>query len=87
MPEDVKISILGSMCPVEIERHLQLNRSRLDSFERVWEELRLYLELGTASSPSSKVQDPDDMDVGAFTKGGKGKGKNKGKKGLATGTG
>ena len=81
MPEDVKISILESMCPVEIERHLQLNRSRLDSFEHVWEELRLYLEARQGIMITHEgVNDPDAMDVGALTKGGKAKGKNKGKK-------
>ena len=88
LPEDVKISILESMCPVEIERHLQLNRSRLDTFEQDWEELRLYLE--TRQGVKLKVEgvkDPDAMDVGGFTKGGKSKGKNKGKKGQTVGSG
>ena len=59
------------MCPVEIERRLQLNRSRLSSFEHVWDELRLYLETRQGIKLRlERVKDPDAMDAGAFAKGG-----------------
>ncbi|CAE7256390.1 CACNA1B [Symbiodinium sp. CCMP2592] len=83
LPNDIKISILESICPVELEKHLQLNRQRLDTFEEVYDEIASYLEtrvgiklkIGTGH-PSN----PDAMDVGSFGKGGKkGKGKDKGK--------
>ena len=44
LPDDIKISILESICPVELEKQLQLNRQRLDTFEDVYEEIASYLE-------------------------------------------
>ena len=90
LPDDIKISILESICPVELEKHLQLNRQRLDTFEDVYEEIASYLEtrvgikLKIGSGHATSSGDP--MDVGSFHKGGKGgkkggKGKGKGKDG------
>ena len=96
LPNDIKISILESICPVELEKHLQLNRQRLDTFEEVYDEISSYLEtrvgikLKTGSGHSSA--NPDAMDVGSFgkgggKKGGKGKGKGKDQKGKDKGKG
>ena len=35
---------MESICPVELETHLQLNRQRLDTFEEVYDESSSYLE-------------------------------------------
>ena len=42
--QDIKMSILESMCPPEVERHLQLNRSRFLDFDDMHAELASYLE-------------------------------------------
>lgn len=70
------------MCPSEIERHLQLNKSKFIDFEDMRGELATYLEtrigaklkIGTLGG---KQPGADDMHVGAFGKDG-----HKGKKGV-----
>lgn len=89
LDDEIKCSILEQMCPVEIERHLQLNRSRYTDYNDVRSELVLYLEtrlgqrLKIGDASGANLGDP--MDVGGFEKGKgkdkkgvKGKGKNKG---------
>ena len=89
LDDEIKVSILEQMCPVEIERHLQLNRSRYTDYNDVRAELVLYLEtrlgqrLKIGDASGANLGDP--MDVGGFEKGkgkdrkgNKGKGKNKG---------
>ena len=89
LDDEIKVSILEQMCPVEIERHLQLNRSRYTDYNDVRSELVLYLEtrlgqrLKIGDASGANLGDP--MDVGGFEKGKgkdkkgvKGKGKNKG---------
>ena len=89
LDDEIKVSILEQMCPVETERHLQLNRSRYTDYNDVRAELVLYLEtrlgqrLKIGDASGANVGDP--MDVGGFEKGkgkdrkgSKGKGKNKG---------
>ena len=44
LDEDIKISILESICPVEVERHLQLNQARFADYLEVRKELSTYLE-------------------------------------------
>jgi hypothetical protein len=41
---DIKISILESICPVEVERHLQLNQARFADYQEVRKDLSTYLE-------------------------------------------
>ena len=89
LDDEIKVSILEQMCPVKIERHLQLNRSRYTDYNDVRSELVLYLEtrlgqrLKIGDASGANLGDP--MDVGGFEKGKgkdkkgvKGKGKNKG---------
>ena len=88
LADDIKMSILNSMCPSEIERHLQLNRSKFVDFNDMHSELSTYLETRVGirlkiESLGSNKRGEDDMDIGAFGKakgkggkfGGKGKGK------------
>ena len=44
IPSDIKMLILESMRPPEIERHLQLNRSRFHDLEDMRAEVSAYLE-------------------------------------------
>ena len=94
LADDIKMSILESMAPPEVERHLQLNRPRFMDFEDMHSELSTYLETRVGvklkiESLGSSKRGEDDMDVGAFGKdgkGGKGKGKSKGSKGKGKGS-
>ena len=87
LDEEIKIAVLEHLCPGELERHLQLNRTRFLDYADVRSDLVTYLEsrigsklkLGDASGASAS--DPQPMDVSAFEKGHKGKGKSKGSKG------
>ena len=91
LDEEIRMSVLEHLCPGELEKHLQLNRSRFTSYLDVRNEIVLYIEarLGakfrmTDASQPPGGQDPQPMDVGAFEKKGKGKskkGKGKGKDG------
>ena len=94
LADDIKMSILESMCPSEIERHLQLNRSKFVDFNDMHSELSTYLETRVGvrlkiESLGSNKRGEDDMDIGAFGKGkgkggkfgGKGKGKSDSGKG------
>ena len=72
LDDEIKSSVLESMCPSDLERHLQLNRSRYSSYDDVKQEITLYLE----SRLGSRMKlDPNAMDIGGFSKDGKGKGK------------
>ncbi|CAE7245381.1 unnamed protein product [Symbiodinium sp. CCMP2592] len=94
LDEDIKVAVLEAMCPSDLEKHLQLSRHRLTTYEEVRGELASYLEtrLGAKvqlSLPGASKDDqgPAPMDVGAFDKGKgkKGKDKGKGKGGKAAG--
>ena len=74
LADDIKMSILESMCPSEIERHLQLNRSKFVDFNDMHAELSTYLETRVGvrlkiESLGSSKRGEDDMDIGAFGKG------------------
>lgn len=79
LDEEIRLSVLEHLCPVELERHLQMNRSRYKNYQEMRAEVSLYLETrsgaklkaGDAGRPAT---DPDAMDIGTF---GKGKGGNK----------
>ena len=85
LDDEIKSSVLESMCPSDLEKHLQLNRARYSSYDDVKQEIILYLE----SRLGSRMKlDPNAMDIGGFGKeGGKGKGKKGkgGKKGSSKG--
>ena len=84
LPDDTKMSILESMCPLEIERHLQVSRPRFMDFGDLHSELATYLKtrvglkLKIENLGSTGKKDADAMDVGVLSKG-KPKGKGKGK--------
>ena len=42
LADDIKMSILEGMCPAEVERHLQLNRSKFPDFDDMHSELATY---------------------------------------------
>ena len=89
--DDIKISVIERLVPVELEKHLVLNRDRYTTFTDMLNEIQSYVEHQTGSKikvfnsqgrvdPHGRADDP--MDVGAFGKGGKGsKGKGKSGKG------
>lgn len=81
LDQEIKTSVLEALCPGELERHLQMNRSRYGSYSDVRNEVMLYLE--TRLGNRLKVDTGGPMDLSAFSKGkGKGKkGKDGGKKG------
>ena len=82
LDDEIKISVVEHLCPVELEKHLQMNRSRYASYDDVRGEVVLFLESRLGSR--MKVVDPGGaapMDIGAFGKGPKGKGKKGGKGG------
>ena len=70
LDEDIKISILESICPVEVERHLQLNQARFADYQEVRKELSTYLEtrIGLKLKAGSYVDTGgvQPMDIGAF---------------------
>ena len=92
LAEDIRMAALEALLPEELERHGQLQRSRLDTYQKLREEVVLYAEargyvapkLGQVSKAREDRDDP--MDVGGF---GQWKGRNfpKGKGKNSTGTG
>ena len=70
LDEDIKISILESICPTEVERHLQLNQARFSDYQEVRKELSAYLEtrigLKLKAGGSFDSNGPQPMDIGAF---------------------
>lgn len=92
--DDIKISVIERLVPVELEKHLVLNRDRYTTFSDMLNEIQSYVEHQTGSKikvfnsqgridPHGRADDP--MDVGAFGKGSKGsKGKGKGGKGKSS---
>ena len=90
LAEDIRMAALEALLPEELERHCQLQRSRLDTYQKLREEVVLYAEARGYVAPnlgqvSKAREDRDDsMDVGGF---GQGKGrtfsKQKGRTSLA----
>ena len=94
IPDDIKASILESMVPEDLEKHLQLNRSRFKGYVASRAEVALYVENHTGARlrqvDTNHVRDPNAMDIGSMAhgKGKNGKGKAKGKgKGKGAGKG
>ena len=86
--DDIKMGILESMVPDELENHLLMNRSRLRTFEDSWNEISLYVEARTGiklkkdNNGAGIDSDPNAMDVGSLHQPkGKAKGKDKNKRG------
>ena len=82
--DDIRMSILEGMCPAEVERHPQLNRSKPLCFDDMHSELATCLETRVGAklkieSLGSSKRGEGDTEIGAFGKGGEGKGKGKGK--------
>ena len=72
LAEDIRMAALEALLPEELERHCQLQRSRLDTYQKLREEVVLYAEargyvapkLGQVSKAREDRDDP--MDVGGF---------------------
>lgn len=82
LSEDIRMAALESMLPDDLERHVQLNRSRLQDYNSLRNEVMLYAEArGTSIRPPKDVHS-DAMDTSMLDKGGKSKkGKGKGNPG------
>ena len=82
LAEDIRMAALEALLPEELERHCQLQRSRLDTNQKLREEVVLYAEargyvapkLGQVSKAREDRDDP--MGVGGF---GQWKGRNSSK--------
>ena len=85
LDEEIKIAVLEHLCPVELERHLQLNKTRFLDYADVRGELVTYLEsrlgsrLKMSDAGNYATNDVQPMDVGFVGKPGKGKGGKAGK--------
>ena len=72
LAEDIRMAALEALLPEELERHCQLQRSRLDTYQKLREEVVLYAEARRYVAPklgqvSKAREDKDDpMDVGGF---------------------
>lgn len=78
LSEDIRMAALESMLPDDLERHVQLNRSRLPDYNSLRNEVMLYAEArGTSTKPPKNMHN-DPMDTSMLVKGGKSK-KGKGK--------
>ena len=91
LAEDIRTAALEALLPEELEKHCQLQRSRLDTYAKLREQAVLYAEargyvapkLGQVGKPRDERTD-DPMDVGrlGYDKGAghpRGNGKDKGK--------
>ena len=98
LAEDIRMAALEALLPEELERHCQLQRSRLDTYEKLREEVVLYAEargyvapkLGQVSKAREDRDDP--MVVGRYGQwngrnSSNGKGKNPTGTGKGKGTG
>ena len=74
---EIKASILTELCPNPLRQHLQLNQSRLQSYEEVLAEITAFVEQKHQAQAQKGQSTSDAMDIGAF--GGPGKAKAKGK--------
>ena len=84
---DIRMTSLEALLPDDLEKHVQLNRARLNSYGVLREAIKTYCECrghaarNTKQKGSSHPGGDDPVDIGAFGKGkgehGKGKGKGK----------
>ena len=73
LAEDIRMAALEALLPEELEKHCQLQRARLDTYDKLREEVVLYAEARGYTAPKggqvARPRDarPDDpMDVGVF---------------------
>ena len=85
LAEYIRMSSLEALLPDDLEKHVQMNRARLNSYNLLREEVKTYCDyrghasVSTGQKGASHPGGDDPMDIGAF---GKGKGKqSKGKHG------
>ena len=94
LAEDIRMAALEALLPEELERHCQLQRSRLDTYQKLREEVVLYAEargyvapkLGQVSKAREDRDRDDPIHVGGFGQW-KGRNSSKGKGKNPTGTG
>ena len=75
IPEDIKMAALESLCPEDLEKHIQMSSARLEAYDKMRVEIVMYIE---ASRKSGKLTKPsqgyypqrggDPMDVDAFSR-------------------
>ena len=93
LPEDVRMASVECLLPVELEKHVQLNRARLDEYSKLREEIVMFVEARTGAAVQERRRKkdhstwPTPMDVDSLAREGKGKGKGKGKGGKGNGKG
>ena len=78
--EDIRMASLEALLPDDLEKHVQLNRGRLVTYEALRGEVVLYAEARGTSAKAPKAQDShrdDPMDTSSLAKG-KSKGKGSG---------
>ena len=72
LAEDIKMAALEALLPEDLERHCQLQRSRLDTYQKLRQEVDIYAKARGYVAPkqgqvSKAREDRDDpMDVGGF---------------------
>ena len=85
LPEDVRMASVECLLPDDLEKHVQLNRARLDDYGKLREEIVMYVEARTGARVHSKKKHNDQhapMDVDSLVRDAKGKSKgDKGGKG------
>jgi hypothetical protein len=83
--EDIRMASLEALLPDDLEKHVQLNRGRLTTYETLRGEVVMYAEArGTSVKPPRESRHDDPMDTSSMMKG---KAKGKGKKGDGKGKG
>ena len=82
--DDIRRAALEAILPQDAGKYIQLNRARPSTYDTMRDEVMSYAEArGVSVDRKTKTKNPDDMDIGSYQKGkkGKGKGKDGGKKG------
>ena len=75
LAEDIRMSSLESLFLDDLEKHVQMNRARLHSYNLLREEIKTYCEYRGHASVRTRQKGPshaggdDPMDIGAFGKG------------------
>jgi len=87
--EDIRMASLEALLPDDLEKHVQLNRGRLQTYEALRGEVVLYAEARVTSvRPPRDSRADDPMDTSSLAKGkSKGKGKKGGGKSKDSGSG
>ena len=56
LAEDIRMSSLEALLPDDLEKHVQLNRARLNSYGVLREEIKTYCECGGHANARNKKQ-------------------------------